>query len=399
MCLRNKPTRHKPYGKLQPIPPPDAPWKIISWDFIQGLPLSRDEQTNTVYNEVLAITCKFTKESIFEPWNNTWGAKELAHVFTRRVFSQHGLPEIIISDRDSLFTSHFWTSLMSQLGTKLKIATKSHAQTDGQTERLNQTLEIYLRCFLNYNQNDWVHYLPLAEFTYNSSKHSVTGMSPFEASQGRNPISTLQPITPKKDTPEANNHIKTMANIRDQLQKDLTFVMERMSYYYDKKHSKQPSLKEGNRVYLLGKNITTKRPSQKLDYQKLGPYIIKKKLSDVSYELELTSRTRIHPVFHVSLLEPVPDKLRQTAYEQEIDSTIYQVEEILDDKLEDGIRKYLIKWENYGPEDNTWEPAEQFDPKLIQEYHQTSQQGPVEKPLQRSLQTHLSRKTRRPIEK
>ena len=232
------------------------------------MPSSRDELTNTVYNEILVITDKLTKQSIFEPWREDWGAEELATTFVRRVYSQHGLPHTIISDRDALFTSKFWQSAMSQLGTKLNIATKSHAQTDGQTERLNQTLEVYLRCFINYGQNNWVKLLPLAEFTYNTSKHSVTGLTPFEALQGSNPTSTLNRIQPKTETPQADKFIETMTNIRHQLQLDLEFTMERMSHYYDKKHTKATPLKEGNRVYLLGKNITIKRLSKKLDYQK-----------------------------------------------------------------------------------------------------------------------------------
>ena len=115
-----------------------------------------------------------------------------------------------------------------------------------------------------------------------------------------------------------------------------------MLYYYDKKRSKLTSLKEGNRVYLLIKNIRTKRLSKKLNYQKLGPYPIKRKLSKVIYELNLLKHLKIHPIFYISLLELIPKLLRENAYEQEADNKLYKVKKLLKYKTKKGKQKYLV---------------------------------------------------------
>ena len=91
----------------------------------------------------------------------------------------HGLPEEIVSDRDAKFTSKFWSALMEILGVKRKLSTSFHPETDGQTERVNQSIEQYLCSFCNYDQNNWYELLPMAEYTYNNSVTTATGMSPM----------------------------------------------------------------------------------------------------------------------------------------------------------------------------------------------------------------------------
>jgi hypothetical protein len=370
-CCRNKPNRHLPYGKLQPHDAPSAPFQVISYDFIQGLPPSRDSLTNTIYDEILVITCKFTKVAIIEPWNSKWSTKELEQVYNRRVFSQYGIQTKHICDRDRLFSSKYWNSIRNQTGTKLNIASKSHAQTDGATERLIQTIEIWLRNFLNMAQNNWNNLLPHAEFTYNTSRHSTTKYTPYEALRGWNPLAVLPPIPPKNQVPEAEKHVKQMRELHENLQKDLEFAMERMAHYYNKKRSNAPLLKEGDKAYLLARNIKRKgRPSKKLDYQKFGPYKITKKFSNNTFELEIPGPTRIHRSFHVSLLEPIPDGLRETSEDEEIeieDHTEYEFERILEGP--NNKNEYLIRWSPpYGPQDDSWEPEDNIPPEVIQAY-------------------------------
>jgi hypothetical protein len=107
------------------------------------------------------------------------------HVFISEVICLHGLPKKIISDRDSRFTSRFWTSLQSALGTQLNLSTTYHPETDGKTERVNQVMEDMLRMYVMDNQTHWEKYLPLVEFAYNNSFHSSIGMPPYEALYGR----------------------------------------------------------------------------------------------------------------------------------------------------------------------------------------------------------------------
>ena len=186
--------RHQPYGYLQPIETPLTPWTHIAWDFVTGLPQSTDH-THTSYDSILVITDKKSKGAIFEPWKENWGAEELASVFQRVVYRKHGLPEHIISDRGTQFNNKFWLTLTAKLGIKNKMSTAYHPQTDGQTERLNQTLELYLRCYVNYEQNDWVQHLAITEFSYNSAKHTTTGISPFTMIYGFNPDTQHEPLS------------------------------------------------------------------------------------------------------------------------------------------------------------------------------------------------------------
>jgi Chromo (CHRromatin Organisation MOdifier) domain len=129
--------------------------------------------------------------------------------------------------------------------------------------------------------------------------------------------------------------------------------------YYNKKRSVGPSLKEGDKVYLLRKNVATKRPSDKLDHKKLGPFEIAEVRSPVNYRLKLPKTMKIHPVFHISLLEPAPPgspPAPKTEVQQLDPQKEYEVETILDCQYFGKTIKYLIKWKDYPHSENTWEP-------------------------------------------
>ena len=116
-------------------------------------------------------------------------AEDLTRIFAREIWRLHGLPRDIVSDRDSRFTSNTWKDFLSVTGIRPRMSTAFHPQTDGQTERVNQVIEAYLRPFLNQDQDDWVDLLPMAEHAYNNSITSATGMTPFYANYGRHPES------------------------------------------------------------------------------------------------------------------------------------------------------------------------------------------------------------------
>ena len=147
-------------------------------DLIEQLPDSDG------YSAILVVVDRLSKMSLFIPTTNSVTAEEIARLFVQHVFSKHGVPSDVISDRGSEFTSHFWKSLGTLLDMKLNFSTAFHPQTDGQTERTNQTLEQYLRLYCNYRQSNWAELLPLAEFSYNNSTHSATQVTPFFANYG-----------------------------------------------------------------------------------------------------------------------------------------------------------------------------------------------------------------------
>jgi hypothetical protein len=173
-CQKDKATRHKPYGLLSPLELPYVPWTSIAMDFITDLPLSED------CDQLWVIVDRFTKMAHFIPLKKDQKKVEhLVKVFAREIWRFHGIPTDIISDRDSQFTSTEWKQFLGILGVRPRMSTSFHPQTDGQTERINQTIEAYLRSFINYEMDNWVGLLPMAEFAYNNSVTQATGMLPF----------------------------------------------------------------------------------------------------------------------------------------------------------------------------------------------------------------------------
>ena len=130
ICIRNKSARHAPYGLMKSPATPAKPWKSVALDFVVKLPLSTDPVTQVKYDSILVITNRLTKYAYIIPYKESSTAEQMAFTFIRWIVAQHGTPDEIISDRDKLFKSKFWTSLMAQLGVKKKMSTAFHAQTD-----------------------------------------------------------------------------------------------------------------------------------------------------------------------------------------------------------------------------------------------------------------------------
>jgi len=143
-------------------------------DFIVGLPKSEG------YTKIWVIVDRISKVAHFILLKTLEHIKELALVFVKEIWSLDGRPESIVCDRDTQFTSKFWTSLMPLLQVKLNMTTPFHPEREGQTERVNQTLEHYWRSYCTYQQDDWVSLLPFAEHAYNTSTSESTKASPFE---------------------------------------------------------------------------------------------------------------------------------------------------------------------------------------------------------------------------
>jgi len=389
LCIKSKAARHKPYGEIRPLPVATGPWTSISWDFITDLPKSKEPHSGKQYDAILVIVDRFTKYAYFLPYTKTGTAEDLSYVFLRNVAAQHGMPDDIVSDRDKLFTSNFWKGLMKQLGPDPHLSTAFHPQSDGQTERTNQTLEQYLRCYVNYTQTNWVQLLSTAQFAYNSAPSESTKVSPFYANYGFNPTMYGEPREASK-APKANKLANDIREIHDSLREDLQLVRLRMTKYANQSRMKGPSFKEGDKVYLIRKNIKTKRPNNKLDFKKIGPFAISKKISDTNFRLSLPENMKIHNVFHIALLEPAPDSVPLEHDLPADDTKEYTVERILDHRTnDDGQNEYLVKWENCGHEENTWEPIKHLTncPRILREYQK-------EHPPPRDRQTPRSSRLR-----
>jgi hypothetical protein len=181
ICQQSKPEHVKYPGLLQPLPTPDEAWKMITMDFVEGLPTSGSA------NCVMVVVDKLTRYANFIPLHHPFTAAKVATAFIDNVYKLHSLPKIMISNQDPIFTSKFWKEMFKQIGSELRLSTAYHPETDGQSERVNQCLESYLRCFAHACPKKWSQYLSLAEFWYNISPHSALKTSPFVALYGREP--------------------------------------------------------------------------------------------------------------------------------------------------------------------------------------------------------------------
>ncbi|KAJ4757727.1 polyprotein [Rhynchospora pubera] len=155
-CQINK-GEHVPYpGLLQPLPIPPTAWYSVGLDFITGLPKSQGKDV------ILVIIDRLTKYGHFLSLTHPYTAANVAQLFLDNVYKLHGIPQNLVSDRDPIFTSLFWKELMNKIGIQLNLSTAYHPQSDGQTERLNQCVEQYLRCMAFEQQKKWMKWLPLA---------------------------------------------------------------------------------------------------------------------------------------------------------------------------------------------------------------------------------------------
>lgn len=395
-CQRSRHERHKPYGLLQPLPAPPGAWKSISMDFITDLPRSTTWTTKDTFDTILVVVDRLTKYVYFLPFYKTGTARQLAQLLVERVFCNHGTPSDIVSDRDKLFLSHFWQTTMELLNVRTKLSTSFHPQTDGQTERTNQTLEQYLRAFVNYKQTNWASLLPIAQFTCNTYCNASTTISPFQAVYGILPTLRFEEHSIKTFSEAAKANIDMIKATQNQLRMELAKASTTQIYHANKHRSGGPDLKEGDTVYLRRKNIKTKRPSNKLDVTKLGPFVIQKKLGPVTFRLKLPRTMRIHPVFHIGLLEPTdnpPKEQEPVEIDEETQEPLWEVEDILDHRQRGNTTKYLVKWKGYGHEENTWEPATHFsDPAPLQDYRRRTQtQSPEERPAKKARKTRPRR--------
>lgn len=383
-CKRIKVERHQPYGLLKPLDIPSRPWASISIDMIVKLPLSHGCDSILVVCDRMLKTCHLipTVESIT--------AEDLARLFITHIFRLHGLPESIVSDRGPVFVSQFWRALLKHLGIEPKTSTAYHPQTDGQTERTNQTIETTLRAYVSYQQEDWVDYLPLAEFAFNNLRNASTNVSPFYASYGFHPSFTPSFSAPASN-PSAESFAKRIAIIQDELRAELEHAQQQYSLYANRHRIPPPSFEENDLVWLLRRNIKTTRPSDKLDYRRIGPYKIIKKYNHLVYKLRLPrSMSRLHPVFHVSLLEPfddpsvIPDRAPAPRFapihlDDEENGLVPVVDDVVDCRRIGRRVDYLVNWANLDESERSWVPFTDLPKRcneLIERFHRRNPKVP-----------------------
>jgi hypothetical protein len=184
----------------------------------------------------------------------------------------------------------------------------------------------------------------------------------------------------------ANEFVDNLEKLREELRENLTGARERMRKFHDRKKEPQPDFKVGDKVLLNAKNIQTLRPSKKLDHRMRGPWTITRRVGPRAFKLDLKEyRGRKHDVFPVSLLEPyhrstIPGRVEPPPPHDNDEDEEYDLEDVLDSKVERRVVKYMVRWKGYGPDEVTWEPWDNMTSELarnqVREFHRRYPEKP-----------------------
>jgi hypothetical protein len=365
-CQLNKSGNHRPHGLLQPLEIPERPWSHISVDFVTGLPPVGPLQFDTI----TVFVDRLSKMVHYVPCVEKLPAADFAQLFMHNVFRLHGLPLHIVSDRDPRFTSVFWKEVTEALGMQRGFSTAFHPQTDGQTERMNRTMEEMLRHFITPMKGDWVAALPMLEFAYNNSYNATVKSTPFRLNSGLNPLHPASTLADRQyAVPAAEQFVVKMQDELKRAKQCMLDAQTRMKSTADK-YRKDITFKVDDDVLLATKNLKLKGNNpRKLLPRFIGPFKVLKCVGKVSYKIGLPDHMKIHNVFHVSLLHPYksdgkrhmpPPELVDGEYEFTVQSiTAHRVSVVGGKRLRAKRTKveYLVSWDGYGREHDTWEPA------------------------------------------
>ncbi|KAJ0436024.1 putative nucleotidyltransferase, Ribonuclease H [Helianthus annuus] len=346
ICQRFKTESCRPAGLLQPLPIPSRIWEDISMDFIEGLPPSNG------FTTIMVVVDRLSKYAHFVLVRHPFTAVTIAKEFVSHIVKLHGFP--------------------STIGTELCLSSSYHPQTDGQTEVVNRTLEQYLRCFAGDRPKKWTDWLPWAEFSYNTSVHSATKMTPFEVVYGRPPPRVLTYVPGTSKVQAVEELLVDRDKLLNDLRSNLLVARDRMKSKADAKR-REVEFSVGDMVYLklqpYRQSTVALRLSAKVGPKFFGPYKVVERVGPVAYRLELPPEALIHNVFHVSLLKKcqgeLPLPVSSTTSPEDVPTTGSQPEAILADRV---VKKgkyrpkteILVKWKGLPPEEATWETKWRF---------------------------------------
>jgi transposase InsO family protein len=368
-CRVSKIQTNKPNGLLQSLPVPSRPWSHIAMDLVVHLPKTKHQK-----DAIAVFVDRFSKAAHFVACHTSMSAQDLADLFFKNVVRYHGLPVSIVSDRDPRFCSQFWTQLFARLGTRLDMSTAYHQQTDGQAERTIQTLEQYLRVFVEKDHSNWDELLDQAEFTYNSNKSASTNYSPFEAMYGFQPLTPVSAALSIPVDKNTDDFLKDHTTRFKVIQDALLDAQRKMAVQYDRSRQ-DVSFKIGDLVYLDASDL--KKPpglAHKLLPRYRGPFKIIAKPSPLNYRLDLPPGSRSHDVFHVEKLLPAHERDQDLFPSSDVpvtdDSPVtddlgdyyedeYEVQKLLAHRFDsNGNLQYKIRWLGFTEQDDSWQTLE-----------------------------------------
>jgi hypothetical protein len=366
VCQLSK-TEHVQYpGLLNPLQIPTAKWSDISMNFVEGLPKSRGKDV------ILVVVDRLTKYAHFIPLSHPFTVHQIATLFMTHIHKLHGFPQRIVTDRDRIFTSKLWQELFKSLKVQLNLSTAYHPETDGQTERVNQCLEQYLRSMTFKEPTKWADWLAAAEWWYNSSYHTTIKMSPFQALYGYAPPQIAEINIPCDATPECVTTVQEHEQMMKTLQYNLAQAQNKMKKYADLNRTER-QFEAGEMVYLkmqpYRETALGLRNALKLTSKYYGPFRILSKVGKVAYKLQLPSGTKLHDVFHINQLKkhlgpaavPNPNLplLTSDGKIKTFPLAVLQRRQVPRSagSYDVAVVQWLIHWENLSVEEATWEDA------------------------------------------
>jgi len=267
--------------------------------------------------------------------------------------------------------------LNNLLGIQMKLSMAYHPQTDGQTERINQELEQYLRVFIDHRQEQWLDWLKTAEFAYNNKIHTATKISLFKANYGQDPRMGFEGRR-KGKYEVAGKFVKRIKKIQEEAKAVLGKAQEEMKKFANRRQRKKEEYRVGDLVLLSMKDLKWQmkgRRSEKLTEYFVGPYKVKEIVSSNAIELELFKSIRIHPIVNVSrirLYKPQVEGQKKTLPKLVIieGEEEFEVEKIINKRTIRGKKKFLVRWKGYTVEEDTWESRENLEnaKELVEEF-------------------------------
>jgi len=324
---------------------------------------------------ILVVCDRLSKMTHFVATTEGTSAEGLARLFQDNMWKLHRLPESVVLDRGPQFAAELTKELNRMLGIKTKLSTTFHPQTDGQTERINQEVEQYLRFFIEHRQKDWPEWLAMAEFAINNKVHTATKISPFMANYGKE-LRMGGDIRKKGKVESATEFAERMKKVHEEAEAALRKTQEEMKRYADRGRKEMEEWRKGDWVLLSTKDLVFKeRLSKKLMKRYVGPYAIEEVVLSNAVKLQLPSLMRIHPVVNVSRIVRYKDQMKGQKKEEEKPVEVEGVEEwevkkILNKKKMRGVEKYLIRWKGFTAEGDTWKRKENLKnaKELIEEF-------------------------------
>ncbi|KAI2644659.1 Transposon Tf2-11 polyprotein [Labeo rohita] len=317
------------------------PRSHLGVDFVTDLPAA---EGNTC---ILVAVDRFSKMCKFIPLKGLPTAMETAELLFQHLFRHFGLPEEIVSDRGPQFISHVWKAFFKFLGVSVNLSSGYHPQTNGQTERKIQELGRYLRSYCYGDQHSWNRFLLWAEYHRHDTFPVRTQLPSNRCSPGRRNPPTFQLWTTGFGRArECGTQLTTICSgLCDNTSTSPT--------------SEEDLLPISNQ---LARDLRLCLPCRKLSPRYIGPFTILRRINDVTVQLQIPPRYRRHPTFHVSLIKPFhPSATEHPGAEAEppppevLDTpSIYTVHVILDSRRQGGHLEYLVDWEGYGPEEQSW---------------------------------------------